>query len=322
MIKINLTNFQKRKIEDLIWEDAKTSETGIIKQLEINEKIIKEKYNSLYSLLYTSGKQDEEKIKKLLFAQKADRDTDEYFEGDLEWYIEKLGIFDGSKEDDILKQLFDYKHFSTRKVIKQILRIMNVDVCPYCNRQYIFTLEDKNVRAQLDHYYPKDKYPYLAISIYNLIPCCSICNIAKSNLDTKEKPILYPYKEEFPDDMVFNIKVNEIKKDYVKVIQGVSDHFKVIIENIEKDEVAKNQVEKLHIDDLYNEHKSYIQHLLKTKYLNNPDRVKELVREFPELFKSQNDIKNTMYTKNIKKENWNKSTLAKLTHDIDQCEPK
>lgn len=34
---------------------------------------------------------------------------------------------------------------------------------------------------QVDHYYPKEKYPYLSIALYNLYPVCASCNLTKSN---------------------------------------------------------------------------------------------------------------------------------------------
>lgn len=78
-----------------------------------------------------------------------------------------------------------------------ILQLMDVPVCPYCNRQYTFTLASGKSRPQMDHYYPRDLYPYLAVSLYNLVPCCAVCNTAKGPLDTMKDPILYPYDEGF-----------------------------------------------------------------------------------------------------------------------------
>lgn len=53
-----------------------------------------------------------------------------------------------------------------------------IRTCPYCNRQYITPLykEGGKVRADMDHFYPKSRYPYFSLSIYNLIPCCKVCN--------------------------------------------------------------------------------------------------------------------------------------------------
>lgn len=58
------------------------------------------------------------------------------------------------------------------------------NACVYCNRQYAFNIEidgGKNdnsrfARPALDHWFPKSVYPLLSLSIYNLIPSCTVCN--------------------------------------------------------------------------------------------------------------------------------------------------
>lgn len=58
----------------------------------------------------------------------------------------------------------------------------NLRICPYCGRAYIFySLEEDNpdkceYKPQIDHFLPKDSYPYLSANYYNLIPSCTPCN--------------------------------------------------------------------------------------------------------------------------------------------------
>lgn len=147
--------------------------------------------------------------------------------------------------------------------MNRILKKLDIQTCPYCNRQYIITLRDKKVRPQFDHYYSKSDYPYLALSIFNLIPCCSICNMAKSDLDTCQKSILYPYDEEFGYDIKFVIKENE-GTSLFQYASGLSDQFTVEIKNPNNVLVneATHQIEQLHLKELYNEHKDYIRDVL------------------------------------------------------------
>lgn len=59
--------------------------------------------------------------------------------------------------------------------------------------------------AVLDHYYDKGKYPYLALSFYNLIPSCNICNSKfKTTIDFKEIPHLHPYEDSFNEKAKFS----------------------------------------------------------------------------------------------------------------------
>ncbi|HEK22073.1 MAG TPA: hypothetical protein ENO28_16645 [Bacteroidetes bacterium] len=64
---------------------------------------------------------------------------------------------------------------------------LGVNVCVYCHSQSALTvqkeLEDGKLKPQakfeLDHYYPKDDYPFLSICFYNLYPVCKFCNNVK-----------------------------------------------------------------------------------------------------------------------------------------------
>lgn len=62
----------------------------------------------------------------------------------------------------------------------------NFRTCFYCNKDFITNFnkddfdETKEVSTfQLDHFYDKGTYPYLALSLYNLIPSCPTCNSPK-----------------------------------------------------------------------------------------------------------------------------------------------
>jgi len=95
------------------------------------------------------------------------------------------------------KKLLDDKDWNRHK----LLSLMEIEVCPYCQRNYISSFEendDKRITADLDHFYPKSLYPFLALSLYNFIPSCQICNSRfKGTKDTYNS--VYPYEESFDD---------------------------------------------------------------------------------------------------------------------------
>lgn len=64
---------------------------------------------------------------------------------------------------------------------------LELTVCPYCNRNYINNGK-RNTSAQFDHFFPKSKYPIFALSYYNLIPCCPVCNHIKGNAAVDVSP--------------------------------------------------------------------------------------------------------------------------------------
>lgn len=310
---------EKIFLEDLFGADPNGQRKGkLVKILEqdSNRRFLQADYNYLYSYFYDSNeKLKTDAVKELLLADRAKMET----------FIDRFGGYNyevtGEKRlsDQLLKSIFQYENFSNRKVVREILVKMDVTVCPYCNRSYIVTLKGSKVRPQLDHYYPKSKYPYLALSLYNLIPSCSICNLAKSNTDTKNKAILYPYEEEFGERIVFATDIKGMKEDqFVKYMRGESNKWQVCIKNpdLVLEKQVENQDEILHLTDLYNEHKDYIVDIVKSFHINTDKRVEDLLTQFPDIFSTKEEVYNLMFMNDIRKESWGKRPLAKLTHDI------
>ena len=85
-------------------------------------------------------------------------------------------------------------------------------VCPYCNRSYINSRE-RNLGAELDHFYNKKDYPMFAISLYNFIPSCSTCNRLKGTHGLKINPFLNN-ENKIKFDIIADLKgyVIEIKR--------------------------------------------------------------------------------------------------------------
>lgn len=96
--------------------------------------------------------------------------------------------------------IFDYDQFSSKEKsgwsAYKLCQQSRYSVCPYCNQAYAFTVMrgKKGFRPTLDHFFPKHKYPFLALSLYNLIPSCYICNSnLKGKIDFYEEEHLHPF---------------------------------------------------------------------------------------------------------------------------------
>lgn len=315
MIKISIDEISKKEIEKEFLNDAMVNSTGLFQVLNTVDakNILNNNHKKLYRMLYdtATGSLNIAEVKRLLLA---DRQT-------MKKYISRLGDYSSNKQlsDELLDSIFRYDRYSQRMVAIKILTKMKVTVCPYCNRQYIFTLSNGQVRPQFDHYYPKSRYPYLALSLYNMIPSCSICNMAKSSLDTLATPIIYPFEEEMGSEAQFKIKRKK-GGNFVRMLQGISNEFVIDLDttNAKNETIIVNQMVKLHLNDLYNEHKEYIMDIIKSKYINSSERINELLISFPALFDSYEDVKSLLYMTNIQKESWGNRPLSKLTYDIDR----
>lgn len=100
-----------------------------------------------------------------------------------------------SKEDlfnEFLGVFFNYERYQGSTITNFFSKIINSKTCFYCNRAYItnFKMENKDKIVstfQLDHFYENKLYPYLSLSFYNFIPCCSTCNSVLKNTAIKNK---------------------------------------------------------------------------------------------------------------------------------------
>lgn len=99
------------------------------------------------------------------------------------------------------------KVYQGQKLNILLTSALELTVCPYCNRQFINNRGDK-LGSEMDHFYNKDKYPILAVSLYNLVPSCGVCNRNKGNKEFKINPFI---QEEGQDHGVqFNYQLRSL----------------------------------------------------------------------------------------------------------------
>ncbi|MFM2306010.1 MAG: hypothetical protein RLZZ367_679, partial [Bacteroidota bacterium] len=113
----------------------------------------------------------------------------------------------------------------------------------------------KIARPQFDHYFDKASNPLLAISFFNLIPSCSVCNSTikgthKMNLDY----YLHPYVDNSINDIKFTYKYS------INTESGV----RIKIET-PADSKAEHSVDVFALEEVYNSHICELQDLLKIR---------------------------------------------------------
>lgn len=91
---------------------------------------------------------------------------------------------------------------------KKLIQSSDLSICPYCARSYIGVIEAEDTSRvftpDLDHFFPKSRYPFLAVTLSNLIPSCLFCNQrAKNGVDFYQHKIVYPPQKIF-DEIEFD----------------------------------------------------------------------------------------------------------------------
>ena len=209
------------------------------------------------------------------------------------------------------------KKFKRTEAFRMLAEREGIRICPYCNRSFIFTLKYRNVNPEYDHYFPSSEYPYLAISLYNLIPCCGVCNKSKSSKDPLNTEIIYPYEEEFGDDVYFDLQYDSP----TELIFG-----KQAVDVVIKSAVTPppswfdNSVHKIFkLQDLYKKHADYVKNLIElTRYYGNGGNgLLNIRRSFGWMPKKDiNELKSSLYVNYAIKEKWHTKILSKLTFDL------
>ncbi len=192
---------------------------------------------------------------------------------------------------DIVKYFFNYDKFQ-QKITKFFTDNFDFKTCFYCNKAFITNFQkDKKTYSstfQLDHFYDKSKYPYLALSFYNLIPSCTTCNSGT----VKGAKDCFKYDSSIREEKFENepcLAPNHPSFDFdqkVKFKLLLSDSCQNLhIENKEDIEIPLKEnytnkyekyIEIFKLNDRYKAHKDIVFEMMRNAQLYPESRLKEL----------------------------------------------
>lgn len=233
--------------------------------------------------------------------------------------LPKIFDYDCFRDGDVI----DWTNYGGRKKSKrdhinkswdafEYLQLLDINCCPYCNRLYISTVRadnnTKTIKPELDHFFCKSEYPYLAISLYNLIPSCSLCN---SRLKGKKQfgleSHLNPFVKSFHRFGKFKTSLRSIDE-----FNGKPDSFDI---ELEYDNcLAEGNAKAFYLKDLYKNHKDYVSEIIVKAQAYNPDWLSDDLKA--KLGLSGSNALRYYIGNYLDEENINKRPLSKLTIDI------
>lgn len=203
----------------------------------------------------------------------------------------------------------------------ELIESVGIDVCPYCNRTFIYTTKtvqgNKVTQAELDHFFSKERFPYLAIAKYNLVPSCSCCNRngGKFTTDVYDAHLVNPYEITRPGDYLkFRLKVkNANVTSLEKLASGLS------IKVMAKRPDMQKTIDSLNLEGLYQHHTDYAAELyfkwkVKATHVYRGS-VKGLLRK-QGITLSDDDIKRIIVGNYVKEADFGKRPLAMMIHDL------
>lgn len=224
-------------------------------------------------------------------------------------YLKSKNAVKNSDLSDGQKKYLIKRMYETNLDKAKLVEALDVSVCPYCNRGYLNTLRSYKT-YQIDHFFPKDEYPILAVSFYNLVPSCYACNNKKRNKRIRYSPHNPKYK--LADQLLrFGCWISDI--DFLTNVNSI--HI-----DIDADKIMKDNVYTFELEELYGFHRKVAQNTIK-KAIIFPDKyVDNLMKNNKGLFKSREDIEEFIYDYCNSDDYYRNNSLSKLKADIgEQC---
>lgn len=220
-------------------------------------------------------------------------------------------FIDTDHDDNIiLKNIFVSQGYEKGLDKWDFINRIKVDTCPYCNRNYIYTTsKNRKIKPEIDHFYPKSKYPQLALSYYNLIPSCKSCNGfgAKEEKDPYTENLINPYLLQ-NNDFVFTHRIKNIA--IINPLSGKSDieiHFKT---------AHLGHLDVFNLKELYELHHDHALELVIKKRLKYSKKYRDYLNSYKGLQFSKTEIDRMILGNYTLENEQHKRPLSKLYQDL------
>jgi 5-methylcytosine-specific restriction endonuclease McrA len=226
----------------------------------------------------------------------------------------------------LVSHILNYDGFRDRKSGGVWLaKKLNIKACPYCNAQFTLLSSKGDNKFDkgfhFDHYFPKSEYPYFAISMFNLIPCCASCNQKKSSKKISIEENFHPYYKDL--DLISQFEIEypfELKKMNVKSLLLLDkEKFKIkykpkFLKNEKSKKFVEDHDKMFNINGVYDRHSDLAKELVILSHLYSKHGF-ELHKELG-LVSDRSTALQYLLGNYIKEYQINKRPLSKLTQDI------
>jgi len=223
-----------------------------------------------------------------------------------------------------LKGVFNYTHFARTKApvteysAYTLVRKLNVNTCPYCNRNYTVTVDKvkRITRPDIDHFISQGKNPLLGLSFYNLVPSCLVCNRSVKNQQTTTYgKFIHPYEEGFGTAAKFNFLSLDVDS-----LSGLSENYLITLEHnaLEPEKVKRciNNCKLFKLPEIYDaSHHNEIADIVRRHYVSGGKYLEMLHETFPQLG-TIDDLYKIAFGTFWDEDDFIKRPLSKLTKDI------
>jgi len=234
--------------------------------------------------------------------------------------LKSLNKKDKSLARQLIGKIFNYDNFIEKKVKKydayDLAKKLDVRVCLYCNRQYTLIVKKGSrrnehiIRPEFDHFFAKSEYPLLALSIYNLIPSCHICNSTlKGKVEFRLEDHLHPYIDDCLPHYKYCYKPYDIE-----TILGNNTNLEVEIKT--NDRKIRNSANLFKLEEIFSGHSEELKDLFDIRYRFSESYLEQLFKTYKHLGISYEETYKIAFGVHYLESDFGKRPFSKLKKDI------
>ena len=228
--------------------------------------------------------------------------------------LQKIKNQIGKKENKYIKFIFDYTDLQTDKIKPFFEENLDISTCYYCNIDFVNTYNTKSGKKNkftLDHFYDKATYPYLAFSLYNLIPSCYTCNSKLKKNEEFKNLAPSSKKYDFETKVKFKLFLDDSFKNlHVKSKENIDIPLKENYTN-----QYDKYIEIFKLNERYKVHKDIVFKMIQNAELYPESRLRELQDLTGIPFQQ---IKKDIFNLIDENEDLSKQPFSKLIKDISE----
>lgn len=226
--------------------------------------------------------------------------------------------FRTTKQKASIRALFRYDGFTKKEVDEtfgfynayHLAENLDMQTCVYCNRLYTTTIitakREFVARATFDHWFPKSTYPLLALSFYNLVPSCNVCNSSVKGSDNYSiAKVFHPYFKSADVNNVLDLRFSYTLENYLNAQSKI----------VPNNPFTKLSLKVMKLDEMYATHKDEIRELISLKKAYS-DAYLSSLQNMLNIDLSPEEIYRLAFGVYLEDQNLIRRPLSKLKKDI------
>ena len=220
--------------------------------------------------------------------------------------------------NEVIKKMFDYNSLGTKR-LRELKERFGVPVCPYCNRQYIHTVEVGAKKPNLgdaDHVLPKYIYQLFSLSLWNLAPSCMPCNRVFKGMKNGE--LLNPHLEGFDERCILEVRFHDVNALAGLDTSGTASNIDLQwTVQPEADDDSRRRMENnlstFRLNEVYRFHREDVLVLLRKRYLTESDGYQTSLRRLHGVYLPDRSV---LYGTSMNPLRFQEEPLSKMTYDV------